>query len=317
MTLPHNDPAAAYAAPSKIVVATDLTDTDYLLPQAIAQAKSCGASLILVHTVLPHESMPVETGAIPYYDPLRMDRDARLMLENLTRDVRAQGVDCVSAVRHGFVPDVVAEVVRNAGAGRLILGTHGRRGLKRFVLGSVARQLLESVDVPVCTVGPRAHKTVEGPPATILHPVSLAGLHETSAALSISLGHQFGAQVTLLHVVLPSPTVSRDPNRSIAAATEELHRLIPPSARSFTRVDVRIARGAIVSEILGAAEETDARLIVLGVHAPAHSWLPGTEPAAYKILVAAPCPVLSLCVNLEPAPADSQTKHEVSPLAIG
>jgi hypothetical protein len=86
MTLPQNNAEAGLAAPGKIVVATDLTDTEYLLPHAIAQANAAGASLILVHAVLPHESMPVETGAVPYYDPLRMDRDARLMLDSLARD---------------------------------------------------------------------------------------------------------------------------------------------------------------------------------------------------------------------------------------
>src|ERR1700744_460627 len=127
MTLPHTNIENAFAAPGKIVVATDLTDTEYPPPHAIAQAKAGHAALILVHAVLPHESMPVETGAIPYYDPLRMDRDARLLLENLAREIREQGMECATAVRHGFVPDVVAEVVKNSGAGRLILGTHGRR----------------------------------------------------------------------------------------------------------------------------------------------------------------------------------------------
>src|ERR1700689_1721778 len=126
MTLPQDQIASTFTAPGKIVVATDLTDTEYLLPHAIAQAKASGASLILTHAVLPHESMPFETGAIPYYDPLRMDRAARLML-----------------------------------------GPHGHRPLKKFVPGSVARQLLETVEVPVCTVGPRAHKRTPGSPGTI------------------------------------------------------------------------------------------------------------------------------------------------------
>lgn len=297
MTLPQENIEARFAAPGKIVVATDLTDTEYLLPYAIAQAKACRASLILTHAVLPHESMPVETGAVPYYDPLRMDRDARLMLDSLARDIRAQGIECVAAVRHGFAPDAVVEVVRNSGAGRLILGTHGRRGLKKFVLGSVARQLLEIIDIPVCTVGPRARQRANESPTTILHPVSLAGMHESSAALSIQLGQQFQAEVVLLHVIVPGPSVSRDAASAVAMATAELERLVPASARSWTKVQAKVAAGNVVQEILGAAHETQAGLIVLGVHAPAHSWLPGTEPAAYKILVSAPCPVLSLRVN--------------------
>ena len=317
MTLPQDRIASAFTAPGKIVVATDLTDTEYLLPHAIAQAKASGASIILTHAVLPHESMPVETGAIPYYDPLRMDRDARLMLDSLAHDVRTQGVECVAAVRHGFVPDVVADIVKNSGAGRLILGTHGRRGLKKFVLGSVARQLLETVDVPVCTVGPRAHKRTPDSPGTILHPVSLAGMHENSAALSIGLGQQFQAQVLLLHVITLSPAVAKDPAAAVVAATGELEKLVPRQARSWTRVQAKIAAGSLVQEILSAAQENQAGLIVLGVHAPAHSWLPGTEPAAYKILVSAPCPVISLRVS--PALVEEKLGHKevASPLAIG
>lgn len=316
MTLQQDNIEKAFGAPAKIVVATDLTDTDYLLPHAIAQAKSGGASLILVHAILPHESIPVESGAIPYYDPLRMDRDARLMLENAAREVRDHGVECLTAVRHGFVSDVVAEVVANVGADRLIVGTHGRRGLKRFVLGSIARQLLETVEIPVCTVGPRAHGEVNAVPVTILHPVSLAGMHERSAELSIKLARQLHARLTLLHVIAPGPGIARDPGAAVATATEQIEKLIPPEAQEFAEVQVRIALGTVVSEILAVAEELKASLLVLGVHAPAHSWLPGTEPAAYRILVSAPCPVISLRVSaaeLEP----SKRKEEVNPLVIG
>jgi nucleotide-binding universal stress UspA family protein len=317
MTLPQNPPATSFAAPGRIVVSTDLTDTDYLLPHALAQAKACGASLILVHAVLPHESVPMEAGAIPFYDPLRLDRDARLILDNLAREVREKGVECTTAVRHGFVPDVVAEIVANTKAGRLIVGTHGRRGLKKFVLGSVARQLLEAVDIPVCTVGPRAHKSVTRQPATILHPVSLAGSHQASASLSFLLGQQFGARVVLLHVVAPAPHVTRDPAGAVAVATEDLNRLVPEEATAGTEVQARVAIGSVVSEILSAASEAQAGLIVLGVHAPSHSWLPGTEPAAYKILVSAQCPVISLREHPDQEHLRAEKKEEASPVVFG
>ena len=317
MTLQNDNSVSDFAVPGRIAVATDLTDAEYLLPCAIAQARAGRASLILVHAVLPHESASIEMGTVSSYDPLRMDRDARLLLENMAREVRGQGVDCITAVRHGFVPDVIAEVVRNSRAGRLILGTHGRRGLKKFVLGSVARQLLEAIEVPVCTIGPRAHKGMSPSPSLILHPVSLSGMHQTSAALSFSLGRQFAVPVMLLHLVAPGPGVSRDPARAMAAATQQLGQLIPKDALSSTQIRVRAAQGTVVAEILAAAEETHAGLIVLGVHAPAHSWLPGTEPAAYKILVSAPCPVLSLCVNPAPVMDQEHEKETTGPVVFG
>ncbi len=313
MTL-QSDKIHEFAVPGRIAVATDLTDTDYLLPYAIAQARASRASLILIHAVLPHESSPME-GAAACYDPLRMDRDARLMLEGLARNVRDQRIECATAVRHGFVPDVISEVVRNSGAGRLILGTHGRRGVKKFVLGSVARQLLEAIEVPVCTVGPRAHKETMTPLETILHPVSLGGMHEASAALALELGRQFGAHVVLLHVVPPAPASARDSGRAIAVATEQLNRMIPADALPWTRVEIHPAHRTMVAEILAAAEETRAGLIVLGVHAPAHSWLPGTEPAAYRILVSAPCPVLSLRVNPSALALEAEREREANAIS--
>lgn len=316
MTLQH-EMIQSFAVPNKIVVATDLTDADYLLPYAIAQARASHASLVLVHVVLPHESAPIEAGAIPYYDPFRMDRDARLMLEGLARDAQAQGVECATAVRHGFAPDIIGEIVANSGARRLILGTHGRRGLKKFVLGSVARQLLDAIDVPVCTVGPRAHKGSTALPATILHPVSLAGMHEASAALSIQLSRQFQSQLVLLHVLQPSVAKSRDMQRALDAVTAQMNDMIPADARSWTRVEARQAHGSMVAQILAAAEEIRAGLIVLGVHAPAHSWLPGTEPAAYKILVSAPCPVLSLRVNPMDGLGEARRESEATPVSLG
>jgi nucleotide-binding universal stress UspA family protein len=182
----------------------------------------------------------------------------------------------------------------------------------------VARQLLESVEVPVCTVGPRAHKkSPESLLGTVLHPVSLAGLHENSAALSIALARQFGAQVLLLHVIQPGPATTRDPGGSIAAARQQLERLVPDDARAWTKVQAQIAQGNVVHEILSVAHEIQAGLIVLGVHAPAHSWLPGTEPAAYKILVSAPCPVISLRVNPSSIGEKPEHKEHSSPLVFG
>ena len=314
MTLPIHDPAAPNPRPAKIVVATDLTDTDYLIPHAIAQARACGASLILVNAVLPHESMPVETGAVPYYDPLRMDRDARLLLESVAREIRGKGVECATAVRHGFAPDIIAEIVKNADAIRLIVGTHGRRGLKKFVLGSVARQLLDLIDIPVCTIGPRAHHLPAAAPGAILHPVSLAGMHETSTALSLSLARQLGARVVLLHVIPPGAVTNRDPGKAASAAAAELTRLITSESRASTQVMVRVALNNVVSEVLNVAQEIEPGLIVLGVHAPSHSWLPGTEPAAYKILVSATCPVISL--RVAPAPSEKQEHSTESTPAV-
>jgi Universal stress protein family len=67
----------ALASPDHILVATDLTDTDYLVPHAIAQAKDCGAHLTVVHAISPPDALLMESGATAYVNEGKRDRDAR------------------------------------------------------------------------------------------------------------------------------------------------------------------------------------------------------------------------------------------------
>ena len=59
---------ATFAAPKRILVATDLSDCDYLVPYVVAQAKATNARVTLVTAVVPGNAFPLEAGAIPYVD---------------------------------------------------------------------------------------------------------------------------------------------------------------------------------------------------------------------------------------------------------
>jgi nucleotide-binding universal stress UspA family protein len=48
--------------------------------------------------------------------------------------------------------DVIVEKVGELGAGMIVMGTHGRSGLRHFILGSVAEKVVRLASVPVCTV---------------------------------------------------------------------------------------------------------------------------------------------------------------------
>lgn len=68
----------ALAVPDRILVATDLTDLEYLIPHAIAQATASPAHISLVHAVIPPDSLPVEAAAISYIDASKINRDVQL-----------------------------------------------------------------------------------------------------------------------------------------------------------------------------------------------------------------------------------------------
>src|SRR5271156_5388127 len=159
--------------PGQILLATDLNDADYLLPHAIAQARVSGAMLTLVHVTLPAKAMPLDAGALYSADAAGIYAEAKLTLERMAEKARGRGVLCNPVVRQGSPQRIVPEMVETCEANRLILGTHGRQHLKRVLLGSVAQEILNNVEVPVCTIGPNSQTaSAHERPKRILHPVS-------------------------------------------------------------------------------------------------------------------------------------------------
>ena len=73
-------------------------------------------------------------------------------MESIAKEVRSEGIECSTIVKTGPTSDVVEEIIERTGAGRLILGKRAKHGVGKFLLGSVARSLLERVDVPACII---------------------------------------------------------------------------------------------------------------------------------------------------------------------
>lgn len=285
---------SSFAAPDRIVVATDLTDIDYLVPHAIAQAKASQAALTFIHAIEPAESFPTGEGMFSYKDPMKMGRDARLVMEGVLRQVQSQGVECTTAVRHGLVIEVLKEIVHQTGAGRLIAGAHSRLGMKKGALGSVAMQVLKLLAIPVCIVGRHAHPSFsEGTLKTILHPVSLGGEYEQTAVFALNLAQYMKAQLVLLHVFDPVQESQIMPDRTGAFAYSALDRLVPDDDL-YPSVLTKETFGSVVPEILRVADEMHADMIVLGIHADSFFWPPQGGRKAYEIIASAACPVLTL-----------------------
>ena len=284
------------AAPDRILVATDLTDLDYLVPHAIAQAKVCGAKLSFVHVLTSSRTSPPEagTGIGPAYlraDPAKVIRDARLILLGVERQVEEEGIVCDTRVRQGSVPEALAREINQTEATRLIVGTHGRDKLGRFVMGSIANRLLTSIQIPVMAISPNARNAEEQAiPRRILHPVSLMEIDYSSAQLPLNVAQTCRAELTLLHVIDPDLMECVNPGRVIEWAAGRLRSMVP-STDLMPAIHTRVNCGALADEILKAAEQTEADLILLGTSG--YSAWSFNESMAYKVLTAAPCPVLT------------------------
>jgi nucleotide-binding universal stress UspA family protein len=281
--------------PDRILVATDLSDSEYLVPYAVAQARACGAALTFVHVIPPGEALSLDTRAIPYEDRAAMTQEARKALEAVGARIRDLGIQCDTRIISGFPRDQIAAVASEIGAGRILAGTHGRRHLSRFFLGSVAHEILRSAWIPVFTVGPNAREaSYFGAPRRILHPVSLARGFEHSARVAMQFAQFYRAEITLLHVLTPELRSEQDFERILSWTKSELQRLVPEEAALWTRVAEQVEAGDVADEVLNVSAEMDADLIILGVNEDA-SFLPiRRDDTVYTIIAQAASPVLSI-----------------------
>ena len=283
----HRPAECDLACPEEIVVATDLVDTERLIPYAVAQAKAAGAGLTFVHAVPPEDLAEVKPN-LAMIDLL----SPRTAMEDVARRVRAEGVSCSTVVSTGPVADVVDEVLRRTKAGRLIVATHARKGVDKFLQGSVAGKLLESVDVPVLIVGPQcATATANWTVRSMLVACSSLDKRTPKTMVVRALAKQSNAELMMLHV-LPPDRHANQPVRPAHAFEES--NLEPHGGDAGQSVSMRVTTGDPAVEIVRVANEISADLIVLGVHHSMFRIPFGKETTAYKVLASASCPVLTL-----------------------
>jgi nucleotide-binding universal stress UspA family protein len=305
--------------PAVILIASDLSDQDRLMPFAMAQALETGARLILLHVVPSNASLAVDAAGMPYYNPVGALEFAEKALTSWSELAKRQGIACDTLVREGVEAHQIAAAARQFQADRVVVGTRSRSKLGKLLLGSVAEQVLCSVNLPVITVGPEVHLPVEpqvagGATRAVLHATSLRETSRPSAALACQIAGSLGARLILLHVLPPGDDVERSgmPAGMDSEALHEMWRLAEATgAEGCCAVEARVMHGNPSVEILAAAAEGHASLIVLGMtHRSAFDNLT-RDRTVYRVLAHARCPVLTLR-----EPLGTQEETETTPLAM-
>lgn len=140
----------------ELLVPVDFSDcTNGLVDQASDLAAKLGAALTLVHAVdLPAglASAPLARGSDlrPASELLEEDSEARLA--GYTERARGHGVSATGMTRRGLPGPVILSTAREIGADMIVMGTHGRQGVTRMLLGSIAEHVIRRAEIPVLTV---------------------------------------------------------------------------------------------------------------------------------------------------------------------
>ncbi|HKY32873.1 MAG TPA: universal stress protein [Candidatus Polarisedimenticolia bacterium] len=294
-------------AVERIGCGIDFSDhSRYALQHAAALARWYSARLFGVH--VSEAPLPPADGPrrLPGLGPLRPEARHDLMrtLEGfLSPAAAAAAVQPV--LLEGHPARELARWAEELPADLLVLGTHGRHGFERLMLGSVTERIVRRAACPVLTVPlPSRGLPVEGRPPfrTILCPVDFSPPSLAALVFAVSLAEESDAGLILLHVVEWSEEWAREagapaPEGEAPAerrARDQLAGLVTEEARTFARPEIVVARGKASGEILRVASEREAEVIVIGVQGRGALDLAVFGSTTNHVVRAAGCPVLTI-----------------------
>lgn len=298
-------------AVQNVLFATDFSATsEAAFPYALAICRRFGATLHATH-VLSDAGLLMMTGGVDYVSMSTIYEDAyseaRVKLDQLC--ARVEGIEHHNYVRHGQIWKSLAGIIDENKIDLIVVGTHGRSGLGKLLLGSVAEDILRHASCPVLTVGPKVSGRAKLPavPAQgrdlapielelqqILYATDFAQYSLYAAQEAIALAEEFRSRLTLLHVIedyshLGTRTDLMDDSSC------RLKSLIPNHHALQYAPETVLEFGGAADRILKVASDREADMIVLGARASAQSrttHMPWST--AHHVIAQAHCPVLTL-----------------------
>ena len=280
-----------------ILYATDFSPAaENAMKYAGALAKSFGAKLYALHVQEPaNYALPPEL----WQSAEQACKEQMTQLRNAM--VRAfPGVLSETIVGEGGLWPALALAAEKYRIDLIVVGTRGRTGLGKLVLGSQAEEILRRAQTPVLTVGPRVHpeKWPSGKFASILLATDFGPASGAAMHYALSFAEENQAKLTLIHVV-DLHKIANVVNREevIETCERKLRDMVPEEAKAWCTPHYVVQLGEPVEKIFETTERTDADLIVLGVHQP--EGVPGAAthlPIAtvHKLLAHAATPVLTV-----------------------
>jgi nucleotide-binding universal stress UspA family protein len=294
---------------SRLLCPVDFSEPSrHAAEHAIVVAGFYGARITALHVHSP-VFLPVPGLALasPAVDPV-LDAATRQQIEQDVRALftpaEAAGVPVDVRVEVGVAIDRILECARGIDADLIVLGTHGAGGFQHLVLGSVTEKVLRKASCPVLTVPPRAQTTSALPFKRLLCPVDFSEPSKAALETALSIAQEADADLVILHVVewpgpdephvfppfdVPEYRVYRERD-----ATGQIEALVPEDARNWCRPSIRVGHGKAYREILGAAAESSADLIVMGVHGRNALDVALFGSTTNQVVRRATCPVMTI-----------------------
>lgn len=212
-------------------------------------------------------------------------------LTNGTPVLRA--VEPQEIVVAGLIAPTIEETAEAHKADFLVMGSHGRGGISKLALGSVAEKVIRLQHRPILVIGPRCTRKY-APVKSIVLAVDLPVTSLRAAQYATSITRQSGADLIVLHVA-PSSDGEQQDGKNLQ---RDLEAIIPHDFAVAESVSFKVLHGDIAERILRATNARRPGIVVLG--AKCGPLLADHSPWAIlsKVIREAPWPVLTVAARV-------------------
>jgi nucleotide-binding universal stress UspA family protein len=202
-------------------------------------------------------------------------------------------------IRSGDSWDVISEVLLDKNVDLVVMGAHGRGGIKKLFLGSTAEKIIRHAACPVLTVGPQVPSVTRKRLGCIFYASDFSSGSRTALTYALSLAEEDRAHLTMLHVIEREPTSQSEVLEWKQENREKLSQMISSDLDLPHKPEIEVEFGIPEQKIVRLAHARKADLIVMGSHLGG-VWsrhLPWTT--LHYVLQHAHCPVLTVRDEIE------------------
>lgn len=295
--------------PKSVLFCTDLSpESQNALRHALAVARYFHAMLHVAHVVSSVGFNVAGPDALACaHDAASRDLDT--LRTKLALSGGLQWVALDMQLRDGDIGEQIDKLIEEDEADLVVIGTHGRHGLGRLLLGSVAERIFRCAPCPVVTVGPEftgssLDQSREAGPAlfaTDFHAASMRAL-----PYLVEFARDRKVKLVLLHVVETGSVPASEHWDSAQSVIEQRAKVERETVQHLrllmkdldfpdAKLDFRVAFGEPAHEIIKMASHVRADVIGMGLHNTEHATTAShlRESTAYRVVCGAPCAVFT------------------------
>jgi len=283
---------ATAASFKNILFLTDFSQASAgALAYSLAFARHFKARLFPAHVMDP--VLP-QSGVVPSEQAVKDEEEQKQC--QLSRMVEYNGISFQPLLSRCDFEAAMAHWTSEHGIDLVVIGTHGRKAVQRFLLGSTSEVVLQNATCPVLTIGPRVNvpRIFSLTLDNILVAAELAAQSTHAMECALALAAEWDAQLTMLHVLPEESRNYPDRTRVLRFAIDEMQRLLPANGSPCCKTKLAVEAGDPAERIVQHARDEQADLIVMGRAGNPDFSSKGSSGVTHRVIGGAPCPVLSV-----------------------